>query len=83
MPHSLEAKKITRLDEELAAIVEITGAARKDGLIGAAVAGPPKSGAELMIVVLQIVVIPDVNDRARVRQPCEKCLRLHLLCAGQ
>ena len=83
MPHSLEAKQITRLDEELAAIVEITGAARKDGLIGAAVAGPPKSGAELMIVVLQIAVIADVNDRARMWQPCQERLRLYLLRASQ
>src|ERR1700685_769713 len=78
-----EAKEITRLNEELAAIVQITRAARKDRLIGSAVAGSRESGAELMIVVLQIVIIADVNDSARMRQPCQKRLRLHLLCASQ
>ena len=82
-PFESEAKQITRLNKELATIVQITWATGKDRLIGSAVAGSGDSGAELMIVVLQIVVIADVNDCARMRQPCEKRLRLYLLGASQ
>ena len=78
----LEAEEVAAFDEELAAVVEVAGAAGEDGLGGIALADcSGLEGAEGVVEVLQVVVPAYVDDGAGVWEPGEQGLGLDLLGA--
>lgn len=77
-----EAEEVRCLDEELLSIVEELRATRRDRVVSIA-RSTGETIAERTVQILQVVVVADIDRRARVREPGEERLCGNLLGARE